>query len=139
MRNTLSILLSARVKAEVFRILFGADRCELRIRELARRANLSDATIRQELKRLTSPDIVHIRRDGSRQRGALALHEPAPRRWLQRGEANSHPCPSSVDHSIRSECELWNSTHGGAVNLRLDFHSNHGHPQSAVSVIGVEV
>ena len=66
MMNTLSILLSSRVKVEVFRILFGADRCALHIRELARRANLSDVTIRQELKRLTALDIVHIRREGNR-------------------------------------------------------------------------
>lgn len=64
--NTLSELLSSRVKAEIFRLLFGADVRELHVREIARRANLNDATVRQELKKLTALGIITSRRDGNR-------------------------------------------------------------------------
>jgi len=64
--NTLAELLSSRVKAEVFRLLFGSANGELHVREIERRSGLADATVRQELKRLTSLGIVEPRRDGNR-------------------------------------------------------------------------
>ena len=64
--DNLTRLLSSRVKAEVFRLLFGPDARELHVREIARRAKLNDATVRQELKRLASLHLVALRRDGNR-------------------------------------------------------------------------
>lgn len=64
--NTLADLLSSRVKAEVFRLLFGTLDQELHVREIERRSGLADATVRQELKRLTRVGVVERRRDGNR-------------------------------------------------------------------------
>lgn len=64
--NTLADLLSSRVKAEVFRLLFGGGATELHVREIERRSGLADATVRQELKRLTRLGVVEPRRDGNR-------------------------------------------------------------------------
>ncbi len=64
--NRLAHLLSSRVKAEVFRLLFDGSARELHIREIGRRAHLADATIRQELRRLSTLGLVEIRRDGNR-------------------------------------------------------------------------
>jgi len=64
--DSLARLLSSRVKAEIFRLLFGADVRELHVREIARQAGLNDATVRQELRRLTSLRLVEARRDGNR-------------------------------------------------------------------------
>jgi uncharacterized protein len=64
--DNLTRLLSSRVKAEVFRLLFGPNAQELHVREIARQAKLNDATVRQELKRLASLHLVALRRDGNR-------------------------------------------------------------------------
>ncbi len=64
--NTLADLLSSRVKAEVFRLLFGGVATELHVREIERRSGLADATVRQELRRLTRLGVVEPRRDGNR-------------------------------------------------------------------------
>ena len=64
--DSLSRLLSSRVKAEVFRLLFGPDARELHVREIARQAHLNDATVRQELKLLAGLRLVAVRRDGNR-------------------------------------------------------------------------
>lgn len=64
--SLLSDLLSSRVKAEIFRLLFGLEPNELHVREIARRAGLNDATVRQELKWLTEVGLVEVRKDGNR-------------------------------------------------------------------------
>src|SRR5438445_582857 len=64
--DNLTRLLSSHVKAEVFRLLFGPDARELHVREIARRARLNDATVRQELKRLAGLHLVAGRRSGNR-------------------------------------------------------------------------
>lgn len=64
--DTLTRLLSSRVKAEVLRLLFGLTACELHVRELERRSGLSVSTVRQELRRLTGLDLVEARKDGNR-------------------------------------------------------------------------
>jgi predicted nucleotidyltransferase len=64
--STLRLLFSSRVKAETFRLLFGLQNEELHVREMARRARLNDATVRQELKRLANLGLVLVRRDGNR-------------------------------------------------------------------------
>ncbi len=64
--DNLAPLLSSRVKAETFRLLFAPGAVELHVREIARCAGLNDATIRQELKQLTALGVVTRRRDGNR-------------------------------------------------------------------------
>ena len=64
--DSLERLLSSRVKAEVFRLLFGPDARELHVREIARQARLNDATVRQELRRLRGLQLISLRRDGNR-------------------------------------------------------------------------
>ncbi len=62
----LSRLLSSRTRAEVFTLLFGLNPDELHIREISRRAQLSEASVRQELRNLKSMGLVRSRRDGNR-------------------------------------------------------------------------
>jgi DNA-binding transcriptional ArsR family regulator len=64
--NILVELLSSRVKAEIFRLLFGVGAHELHVREIERQSGLADATVRQELKRLLRLGIVAARPDGNR-------------------------------------------------------------------------
>jgi DNA-binding transcriptional ArsR family regulator len=64
--DALAALLSSRVKAETFRLLFAPGAVELHVREIARRAGLNEATVRQELRRLTGLRLLSCRRDGNR-------------------------------------------------------------------------
>jgi len=62
----LAEILSSRVRAEIFRLLFGVSDTELHVREIERQTGLAIATVRQELRKLESMDIVRARRDGNR-------------------------------------------------------------------------
>jgi predicted nucleotidyltransferase len=64
--NPLAELLSSRVRADVFRLLFGMDGSELHMREIERRSGLAYATIRQELTSLSRLGLVNVRRSGNR-------------------------------------------------------------------------
>jgi DNA-binding transcriptional ArsR family regulator len=64
--STLAKILSSRVRAEIFRLLFGLSKKELHLRELERQAGLSLGTIRQDLQKLLKLDLVKTRRDGNR-------------------------------------------------------------------------
>ncbi|MFH1144515.1 MAG: nucleotidyltransferase domain-containing protein [Candidatus Eisenbacteria bacterium] len=64
--NALLDLLGSRVKAEVFRLLFGVGGGELHVREIGRRSGLNEATVRQELRKLSRIGVVVVRRDGNR-------------------------------------------------------------------------
>jgi predicted nucleotidyltransferase len=64
--GTLSDILSSRVRAEIFRLLFGLDEKELHLREMERQAGLSLGTIRQDLQKLVKLDLVKTRRDSNR-------------------------------------------------------------------------
>jgi predicted nucleotidyltransferase len=64
--GTLSDILSSRVRAEIFRLLFGLDEKELHLREMERQAGLSLGTIRQDLQKLVKLDLVTTHRDGNR-------------------------------------------------------------------------
>lgn len=74
--NALADLLSSRVKAEVLRLLFGPGAGELHVREIARRAGLNEATVRQELRRLHRLGLVTNRRDGNRSLFRAATGHP---------------------------------------------------------------
>jgi uncharacterized protein len=64
--GTLSGILSSRVRAEIFRLLFGLDEREVHLREMERQAGLSLGAIRQDLQKLAKLDLVRSRRDGNR-------------------------------------------------------------------------
>ena len=64
--NTLSILLSSRARAEIFRLLFNGLEEEVHVREIQRRSGLNDSTIRQELRKLTDLELISGRRDSNR-------------------------------------------------------------------------
>ena len=66
MKNTLSDLLSSRVRAEIFRLLFGLSEKELHLREIERQSGLALGTVRQDLAKLTRLGLVKSRRDGNR-------------------------------------------------------------------------
>ena len=74
--DTLADLLSSRVKAETLRLLFGPGAGELHVREIARRAGLNEATVRQELKRLRRLGLVISRKDGNRTLFRAATEHP---------------------------------------------------------------
>jgi DNA-binding transcriptional ArsR family regulator len=64
--NMLAEILSSRVRAEIFRLLFGGAMPELHHREIVRRSGLSESAVRQELGTLSRLDLVKKRRDGNR-------------------------------------------------------------------------
>lgn len=64
--NPLAELLSSRVKAELFRLLFGMSEKPLHLRELERQSGLAVGTVRQELKKLTGLGLVKVEPDGNR-------------------------------------------------------------------------
>ena len=66
MENALSDLLSSRVRAEIFRLLFGMSDRELHLREIERQSGLALGTVRQDLTKLTRSGLVTSRRDGNR-------------------------------------------------------------------------
>ena len=62
----LAEILSSRVRAEIFRLLFGVRDRELHVREIERQTGLTIATVRQELQKLERTELVIARRDGNR-------------------------------------------------------------------------
>src|SRR5215470_4185900 len=64
--NSLAELVSSKVRAEVFRLLFGLDGGELHMREIERRSGLAYATVRQELASLAGLGLVEVRKSGNR-------------------------------------------------------------------------
>jgi DNA-binding transcriptional ArsR family regulator len=74
--STLADILSSRVKAEVFRLLFGLGESPLHLREIERRSGLAVGTVRQELQRLVSLGLVEKRPDGNRRLYTANRHHP---------------------------------------------------------------
>ncbi len=66
MTATLIDIVSSRRKAEILRLLFGADGRDYHLRELARQSGLALRTVQQELARLSKVGLVRARRDGNR-------------------------------------------------------------------------
>jgi DNA-binding transcriptional ArsR family regulator len=62
----LSEILSSKIRAEIFRLLFGPADRELHVREIERQTGLTIGTVRQELKKLEGLDLITARRDGNR-------------------------------------------------------------------------
>lgn len=59
-------LVSTRVKAQLFRLLFGLEERRLHLRELVRQSGLSLGTVQQELATLMKARLVLAERDGNR-------------------------------------------------------------------------
>lgn len=74
--SSLAELLSSKVKAEVFRLLFGLGGQPLHLRELERQSGLAISTVRQELDRLTKLGLVEPRVDGNRRYYAAREDHP---------------------------------------------------------------
>ena len=72
-------IVGSRVKAEVFRLLFGLSQPELHLREIVRQSGLSLGTIQQELKGLAAVGLVKARRDGNRLCFSANAEHPAHR------------------------------------------------------------
>jgi DNA-binding transcriptional ArsR family regulator len=62
----LASILSSKVRAEIFRLLFGLYEKELHVREIERQTGLSIGTVRQELQKLVGIELIISRRDGNR-------------------------------------------------------------------------
>ena len=74
--NTLALLLSSGVKAELFRLLFGINTQELHVRELERQSGFALSTVRQELKNLMQLGLVQARPSGNRTYYHANLNHP---------------------------------------------------------------
>lgn len=64
--NILSEILSSKIRAEIFHLLFGTADNELHMREIERRSGHAIGTIQTEVKKLLRLDLVKKRRDGNR-------------------------------------------------------------------------
>jgi predicted nucleotidyltransferase len=64
--NILAEILSSKIRAEIFRLLFGTSAEELHMREIERRSGYAIGTIQTELKKLLRLDLVKKRKDGNR-------------------------------------------------------------------------
>jgi len=64
--NILAEILSSKIRAEIFRLLFGTSAEELHMREIERRSGFAIGTIQTELKKLLRLDLVKKRKDGNR-------------------------------------------------------------------------
>ncbi len=64
--NILSEILSSKIRAEIFHLLFGIVDNELHMREIERRSGHAIGTIQTEFKKLLRLDLVKKRRDGNR-------------------------------------------------------------------------
>jgi len=62
----LSEILSSKVRAEVFRLLFGLNEKALHVREIERRSGFAIGTIQTEMKKLYKLNLVLKKRDGNR-------------------------------------------------------------------------
>lgn len=74
--NLLTQILSSRVKAEVFRLLFGFADKPLYLRQLERLSGFAVSTVSQELRRLASFGLIRETRDGNRTYYQAAKEHP---------------------------------------------------------------
>jgi len=74
--SMLSEILSSKVRAEVFRLLFGLNKDALYVREIQRRSGFAIGTIQTEMKKLHKLDLVSKTRDGNRLYYRSNQHNP---------------------------------------------------------------
>lgn len=64
--SPLAEILSSKIRAEIFRLLFGTNDQALHMREIERRSGFAIGTIQGELKKLSTLDLVLKKKDGNR-------------------------------------------------------------------------
>jgi DNA-binding transcriptional ArsR family regulator len=64
--NMLAQLICSRVRAEIFRVLFGLRGGEVHLREIQRQTGFAIGTVRQDIEKLVKLGLVKRRRDGNR-------------------------------------------------------------------------
>lgn len=64
--NTLSLILSSKVRAGIFRIFFSIDNKEIHLREIERKTGFAIGTVRQETTKLVKIGLLNKRKDGNR-------------------------------------------------------------------------
>jgi len=64
--STLAQLVCSRVRAEIFRVLFGLRGGELHLREIQRQTGFAIGTVRQDIEKLVELGILTRRKDGNR-------------------------------------------------------------------------
>ena len=64
--SLLAIMLSSKLRAEIFRIFFGIEDKEIHLREIERRSGFSIGTVRQETAKLVGLKLLIRRKDGNR-------------------------------------------------------------------------
>lgn len=64
--NLLAEILSSKIRAEIFRMLFGVSDKPLHMREIERRSGFAIGTVQKELQKLIRLDLVMKKRDGNR-------------------------------------------------------------------------
>jgi predicted transcriptional regulator len=74
--NTLAQLICSRIRAEIFRVLFGPGAEELHLREIQRRSGFAVGTVRQDIEKLVNLGVVMRRKDGNRVYYAANRHHP---------------------------------------------------------------
>ena len=64
--SVLPKILSSKIRADIFRLLFGVNQNDLHMRDIERQSNFAIGTIQSELKKLVGLGLVLKRRDGNR-------------------------------------------------------------------------
>jgi len=64
--SVLPKILSSRIRADIFRLLFGVNQNDLHMRDIERQSGFAIGTIQSELKKLVDLGLVIKRRDGNR-------------------------------------------------------------------------
>jgi len=62
----LAEILSSRVRAEIFRLLFSSDNAALHMREIERKSGFTIGTVQRELSKLVKLDLIYKTKDGNR-------------------------------------------------------------------------
>jgi len=62
----LAEILSSKVRAEIFRLLFSSDNTALHMREIERKSGFSIGTVQRELSKLVKLDLIIKKKDGNR-------------------------------------------------------------------------
>jgi len=74
--SILSEILSSKVRAEIFRILFDGCNVEMSNRAIQKAAQMSEYAVRTELHKLAKLDLLRTRKDGNRRYYAANLDHP---------------------------------------------------------------
>lgn len=62
----LAEILSSKVRAEIFRVLFSSDDAALHMREIERKSGFTIGTVQRELSKLVKLDLIYKTKDGNR-------------------------------------------------------------------------